>query len=73
MTDELLTLDDVAVLFRCGRRHARDIVTKMVGFPDQAPGATPRNPLWVRSEVRAFVHRKPHAARKNPENATASH
>lgn len=72
MADELLTLDDIATMYHCSRRHARDVVVKAVGFPEQAPGATPRNPLWVRSEVRAYVHRKP-AARRNPETEQHAH
>lgn len=56
---ELVTLDDIAAMCRCGRRHARDVVVKLVGFPRQAPVATRRNPLWLTSEVRAFLHRRP--------------
>jgi hypothetical protein len=58
MNDELLTLDDLAVLYRCSRRHARDVLVKLVGFPELAPGSTPRNPLWVRAEVQAYLRRK---------------
>ena len=29
MTDELLTLDDIAAMYRCSRRHARDVITKL--------------------------------------------
>ena len=57
--NELLDLGDISTLYRCSRRHARDIITKLVGFPDIAPGSTPRNPLWLRIEVKAFLHRKP--------------
>lgn len=66
MSDELLTLSDIAELYRCSRRHARDVITKLIGFPFVAPGATPRNPLWLRTEVRAFLHRKTVAVRINP-------
>ncbi len=67
MTDELLNLDDITKLYRCGRRHARDVIVKLPGFPKIAPGSTPRNPLWLRTEVRAFLHRKPvRASTKNP-------
>jgi MarR-like DNA-binding transcriptional regulator SgrR of sgrS sRNA len=58
MTEELLNLSDLANLYRCTRRHARDVITKLVGFPDFAPGSTQRNPLWLRIEVRAYLHRK---------------
>lgn len=72
MSDELLTLDDLAAMYRCSRRHARDVITKLVGFPKVAPGSTTRNPLWLRVEVRAFLHRKTVKTRTNPENEPAS-
>jgi len=57
--DDLLTLDDIAKMHRCSMRHARDVVVKLHGFPAEAPTSTPRNRLWVRSEVRAYLHRRP--------------
>ena len=57
--NDLMTLADIAELAHCSLRHARDVIVKMPTFPDEAPLSTPRNRLWVRSEVRAFVHRKP--------------
>lgn len=57
--NELMTLDDIAALYRCSVRHARDVIVKLPGFPQEAPGATQRNRLWVRAEVRAFLHRRP--------------
>lgn len=68
MSDELLDLTDLAALFRCSRRHARDVVTKLKNFPEIAPGSTPRNPLWIRVEVKAFIHRKTEKMRINPES-----
>lgn len=66
--NDLMTLDDIAQMHRCSVRHARDVLVKLAGFPDEAPTSTPRNRLWLRSEVRAFVHRKvariPHMALK---------
>jgi hypothetical protein len=72
MNDELLTMADIAELYRCSRRHARDVITKLVGFPDFAPGSTQRNPLWLRVEVRAYLHRKQAKSRTNPAQ-TAIH
>ena len=40
MSDELLTLTDLAELYRCSYRHARDVITKLIGFPSLAPGST---------------------------------
>lgn len=57
--NDLMTLDDIAAMNKCSVRHARDVLVKLAGFPDEAPTSTPRNRLWLRSEVRAFVHRKP--------------
>jgi hypothetical protein len=72
VTDELMTLDDISALYRCSRRHARDVIVKLLGFPGQAPGATRCKPLWLRSEVRAFLHRKPAQPRTNPEQRAAA-
>jgi hypothetical protein len=57
--NDLLTLDEIAQMNHCSVRHARDVLVKLDGFPDEAPTSTPRNRLWLRSEVRAFIHRKP--------------
>lgn len=58
MTDELLTIDDIAALYKVSRYHARDCIVKLPGFPDLAPGSSRRSPRWLRSEVRAFLYRK---------------
>lgn len=71
MCEDLLTLSELAELYRCSRRHVRDVIVKQGGFPDIAPGSTPRNPLWLRIEVRAYLHRKPAKSRTNPEYAQA--
>ena len=70
MSDDLLTLSDIAELYRCSRRHARDVITKLMGFPEIAPGSTPRNPLWLRVEIRAFLQRKAQKTRTNPESSS---
>jgi hypothetical protein len=57
--NDLMTLADIAEMSHCSMRHARDVLVKLPGFPDEAPLSTPRNRLWLRAEVRAFVHRKP--------------
>jgi hypothetical protein len=70
MSEELMTLADIAGMYQCSHRHARDVITKLVGFPPIAPGSTPRHPRWLRIEVRAFLHRKAARTRINPELAT---
>lgn len=57
--NDLLTLQDIAAMHRCSLRHARDVIVRLPQFPEEAPTSTPRNRLWLRSEVRSFIHRKP--------------
>jgi hypothetical protein len=57
--NDLMTLKDIAALNHCSDRHARDVLVKLPGFPFEAPTSTPRNRLWIRAEVKAFIHRKP--------------
>jgi len=57
--NDLIDLNDIAEMHKCSVRHARDVLVKLPGFPPEAPTSTPRNRLWLRSEVKAFIHRKP--------------
>lgn len=57
MSDELLTLEDIAEMHKCDRRYARDIVVKTPGFPHEAPTSRPKHRLWIRAEVVQFVTR----------------
>lgn len=59
MMSDLMNLEDIAEMHHCSMRHARDVVVKIPGFPEEAPTSTPRNRLWLRGEVMAFVSRKP--------------
>jgi hypothetical protein len=56
--NDLMTMEEIAQMHRCSMRHARDVLVKIPGFPAEAPTSTPRNRLWLRAEVRAFVSRK---------------
>jgi hypothetical protein len=55
--NDLMTLAQIAEMAHCSMRHARDVLVRLPGFPEEAPLSTPRNRLWLRSEVRAYVHR----------------
>jgi hypothetical protein len=55
----LLSLDDIAAMYRVSRWHARDVITKMPGFPLPVPGSTPRKQMWLQSDIEAFLRRKP--------------
>jgi hypothetical protein len=56
--NDLMTLEEIAQMHRCSMRHARDVLVKIPGFPAEAPTSTPRNRLWLRAEIRAFVSLK---------------
>lgn len=45
MTDELLTLDDVAALYRCTRRHARDVIVRAASARVVESGAQEAKPV----------------------------
>lgn len=55
MTEELLTIDDIAALYKCSRWHVRDRLVKTPGFPDRAPGTSWRKPRWLASDVRRWL------------------
>ena len=54
-TKILMDLDDIAEMYGCTRRHARDVVVKTPGFPPIVPGSTSRNPRWLRAKVEEFL------------------
>ncbi len=58
MSDEILTLDDIAHMYKVTRERARDTIVKQPGFPPIAPGSTWRLPRWVGVEVRAYIRRE---------------
>lgn len=56
---ELMNIEDIAMMWRCSVRHARDSLVKLPGFPPPAPGSGPKHRVWLAHEVRNFAHRKP--------------
>jgi len=65
MMPELMTLDEIAEMWRCSRRHAGDVLVKSPGFPAPAPGSGPKHRVWLASDVRKFARGKP---AQNPHN-----
>lgn len=59
MSDELLTLEDVARMWKCSMRHARDVLVRSAGFPQPAPGSTARHRVWLAEKVREFARGEP--------------
>lgn len=61
MNDTLLTLDEIAALYRVSYRFARDRITRRPDFPKPIPGCTRRKPLWLRQSVEDYISRKDYA------------
>ena len=64
--NDLLTIEDIATIHHCDVRRAR-VLVRFPDFPLEAPTSTPRHRLWLRAEVRAYLHRKKPA--RYPANA----
>lgn len=54
MTD-LMTLDDIARLWKVNRERARRHIVRLPEFPDPVPGSTVKNRRWRDAEVLAFL------------------
>lgn len=52
---EMMSVEDIAKLWKVDRTYARDKLTKSEGFPSPAPGSTRRFQRWLRSQVEAFA------------------
>lgn len=63
--NDLMTVDEIAEMYRCSARHARDVLVRMKGFPAPAQGSGPKHRVWLRSAVRAFAAGR---TRQNPAN-----
>lgn len=52
---EMMSVDDIAALWKVPRDYARDTLVKQEGFPSPAPGSTRKFQRWLRSQVEAFA------------------
>ena len=55
---ELVSLTDIAVMYRVTRRYARDFLVKKPGFPKPAEGSTRKNPVWLEASLREYMSGK---------------
>lgn len=55
MTEELLTIDDIASLYKVSRRTARDSIVKRPDFPQRAHGSTERMPRWRSADISRYI------------------
>lgn len=51
----LMSLEDVAELWKITRERARRYLVKLPEFPDEAPGSTRKNRRWRRADVMACL------------------
>jgi hypothetical protein len=58
---EMLSLDDIAALWKVPRDYARDVLVKQEGFPAPAPGSTRKFQRWLRRDVELFAVGEFHA------------
>jgi hypothetical protein len=52
---EMMSIEDIAALWKVPRDYARDTLVKQEGFPSPAPGSTRKFQRWLRSQVEAFA------------------
>jgi hypothetical protein len=57
---EMMNIEDIAAMWKVPREYARDVLVKLEGFPEPAPGSTRKFQRWLRSDVVKF------ATRQNP-------
>jgi hypothetical protein len=53
--NELLTLKDIADLWKVTPEYARRYLTKLPSFPEPAPGSTRKNPRWREEDVSHYI------------------
>ena len=52
---EMMSIEDIAAMWKVPRDYARDVLVKQEGFPAPAPGSTRKFQRWLKSEVLAFA------------------
>lgn len=52
---EMMSVEDIAALWKVPRDYARDVLVKQEGFPSPAPGSTRKFQRWLRRDVELFA------------------
>lgn len=52
---EMMSVEDIAALWKVPRDYARDVLVKQDGFPPVAPGSTRKFQRWRRQDVVRFI------------------
>ncbi len=56
---EMMSVEDIAALWKCEREYARDVLVKKPGFPAPAPGSTRKFQRWSKQAVLVFLSGNP--------------
>lgn len=68
-TDTLtLTLEDIAELWNCPKRHARDLLVKRPDFPEPVQGSTAKHRVWSAVAVHRYLASGPHSEYSLPRH-----
>jgi len=60
--NDLLTIEDIANLWKVSVEHARRYLVRLPEFPRPAPGSTRKNKRWRETDVRSFLQSEPESA-----------
>lgn len=52
---ELLTLDDIAAMYKCSKVYARDKLVKRPGFPRPSLALSQKMRRWLRDDVESWI------------------
>jgi hypothetical protein len=56
---DLLTVDDIAKLWKVSRDYAMRYLVKRPEFPEPAPGSTRKSRRWKAEDVQRFLSQSP--------------
>jgi hypothetical protein len=52
---EMMSVEDIAAMWKVPRDYALNVLVKQEGFPSPAPGSTRKFQRWLRRDVEAFA------------------
>jgi hypothetical protein len=59
---DLLTIEDIAALWKARREWVQRYLVKRPEFPPPAPGSTRKNPRWRQEDIKRFLSGNPEPA-----------
>lgn len=51
----MMSVEDIAALWKVPRDYALNVLVKQEGFPSPAPGSTRKFQRWLRQDVERFI------------------